>query len=55
MSDETKKVLILLGMILYVISPMDCLPGPLDDIIVVIAGLIASRKLTSRNHNDLDE
>ncbi|MDD5900626.1 MAG: hypothetical protein PUC73_07030 [Lachnospiraceae bacterium] len=37
------KVLILIGVALYVVSPIDLLPGPIDDAIVILLGL-ASRK-----------
>lgn len=37
------KALILVGIALYVVSPIDLLPGPIDDAIVILLGL-ASRK-----------
>ena len=37
------KGMILVLMILYIVSPLDACPGPLDDIIVLLIG-IASRK-----------
>jgi len=37
------KVLILIGVALYVVSPIDLLPGPIDDAIMILLGL-ASRK-----------
>lgn len=44
-----KQVLIIIFLILYVISPVDLLPGPFDDIIVTLLGLAASKKSSSRN------
>ena len=32
-------------MLLYIISPVDAFPGPIDDIVVAIAGLIVQRQL----------
>lgn len=52
MTNETKKMLILIGMIVYILSPVDCLPGPVDDIIVAIAGIITSRRLSAPRGND---
>lgn len=41
------KGMILLGIILYAISPIDVCPGPIDDVIVVLMGLAARKKLTA--------
>lgn len=42
MSDVAKGMLIIL-IILYVVSPVDFVPGPIDDAIVILLAL-ASRK-----------
>ena len=34
---------ILVLMILYIVSPIDACPGPIDDIIVLLIGLAASK------------
>ena len=39
---DTKKLLVLLFIIFYWISP-DLLPGPIDDIIVAMCALVANR------------
>ena len=44
MSGMTKGMLILL-MILYIISPIDLCPGPIDDLIVLLAGIAAQSNL----------
>ncbi len=44
MSDVAKGMLLVL-VILYVISPIDACPGPIDDIIVMFLGLAAQAKL----------
>lgn len=44
MSDKTYGVLILAAMVIYFISPVDLVPGPVDDLIVIVAGAIAARK-----------
>ena len=37
------KGMILVLMILYIVSPLDACPGPIDDIIVLLIGLAASK------------
>ena len=41
-SDE-RRFLVLLFVILYVLSPIDALPGPIDDIIVMALPFILNR------------
>lgn len=43
MNDVGKGMLIAL-MVLYVISPIDLLPGPVDDLLVILFGLAKVRK-----------
>lgn len=38
--NALKKVLMWLVVIAYAISPVDMLPGPVDDLLVIILGLI---------------
>ena len=45
MSDETMRILVLIFVILYVISPLDGCPGPIDDLIVIIMGFAARKRL----------
>lgn len=42
MSDVMKGMILIL-MILYIVSPIDACPGPIDDLIVLFIG-IAARK-----------
>lgn len=44
MKNNILKTLILLFVLLYVVSPVDAVPGPIDDVIVSIIGYISSRK-----------
>ena len=39
------KGLMLAFMIIYVISPVDAMPGPIDDIIVTLIGIAARNNL----------
>ena len=44
MNDIAKGMLVIL-MILYVLSPVDAMPGPVDDVIVALMGVaMMSRK-----------
>ena len=45
--NSVAKGMILVLMILYVLSPVDACPGPIDDIIVVLIGLAARKRLNN--------
>lgn len=42
MADFLKGVLVTLMIILYVVSPVDLFPGPVDDFILVILTIMGS-------------
>lgn len=42
MADFLKGVLVTLMIVLYIISPVDFFPGPVDDFILVILAIIGS-------------
>lgn len=42
MSDVAKGMILVL-MILYIVSPVDVYPGPIDDLIVLFVGLAARK------------
>lgn len=46
MNDVMKGMLIVL-VIIYVISPVDFVPGPVDDLIVILLGIAGQKKLES--------
>lgn len=41
--SNVAKGMILVLMILYIVSPIDACPGPIDDIIVLLIGLAARK------------
>ena len=43
MSDVAKGMLLVL-VVLYVLSPIDVCPGPVDDFLVILFGLAANKK-----------
>jgi len=44
------KGMLMVLVILYVISPLDVCPGPVDDLLVIILGLAARKRLTSEEN-----
>lgn len=47
--ENLKKILILIAVALYVLSPLDFMPGlPFDDLMVVIIGIYQIRSSTPR-------
>ncbi len=39
------KFIVFVGMLLYVVSPADLVPGPIDDAIVILSGMAMQRSL----------
>lgn len=46
--SDLGKVLILVLMIVYIVSPIDLCPGPIDDAIVLLLGLAARKGIEAR-------
>lgn len=44
--NNSMKTLILLVVLVYVISPIDAVPGPIDDVIVALLGMAARKHLS---------
>lgn len=42
------KGMIVVLMILYIVSPVDACPGPIDDIVVLLIGLAASKRIGNK-------
>ena len=53
MNKGLLKVLIILGVLAYAISPIDAFPGPIDDLIVIILGVVANRRIAARKEADV--
>lgn len=41
------KGMILALMVLYIVSPVDACPGPIDDLLVLIIGLAAQKRMNA--------
>jgi len=54
MSDFV-KVLFCVVIIVYVFSPIDCIPGPIDDILVILLGYVVNRKTETVQRPELPE
>lgn len=44
--------LILIAVVIYIISPLDLVPGPIDDVILAIVTLFARKRLTEKEENE---
>lgn len=44
MNDKLLKYLILAALVVYVVSPVDLLPGPVDDVIAILLYLASNKK-----------
>ena len=45
--NNLSKGMIIALMILYIVSPIDACPGPIDDIIVLLMGIAATKNKKS--------
>ncbi len=43
------KVLIAIIVLVYIVSPIDIAPGPIDDIIVLLLGLASQKRLLDKD------
>ena len=48
------RTLILIFMIVYILSPVDAYPGPIDDIVVLIIGMALRKALKKDTYADDD-
>lgn len=46
--NQILKILLIVFVIIYVVSPLDMVPGPIDDVIVAILGIAAQKAITDR-------
>ncbi len=44
--NRLTKVLVLVFMALYVVSPIDACPGPIDDLILVLLSIAAQKRMS---------
>ena len=46
---DNKKLIFLILSIIYIISPIDFVPGPIDDVILAICTIVANTRNTGRS------
>ncbi len=46
--SDMKKVVLIGAILLYIVSPVDLMPGPLDDILVTLISIAARKKILGR-------
>ena len=52
MTKEMKGMMLVL-LIIYVISPVDLCPGPVDDLIAILIEVVAQRMIGRRNKSEV--
>ena len=45
MNYSALRLLIIVLVLLYIVSPVDAAPGPVDDVVVAVLGIAAHKKL----------
>ena len=43
--NDAMRVMILVLMVLYIVSPIDACPGPIDDLIILLIGIAAQKRV----------
>jgi uncharacterized membrane protein YkvA (DUF1232 family) len=51
--DGKFKFLLLVALILYVVSPVDLVPGPIDDIILCLAYVVTRRRIAAQKEPEI--
>lgn len=51
--DGKFKFLLLVALFLYVVSPVDLVPGPIDDIILCLAYVVTRKRISGRTESDV--
>lgn len=47
MNNNTLRTLLLIFLILYIASPIDACPGPIDDVIIAVMGIAARKRMSN--------
>lgn len=45
MNNKVAKTVLIIIMLIYILSPVDAMPGPIDDLVVLLLGYIAQNRL----------
>ena len=52
--NNVMKGIIIMAVIIYIVSPIDIAPGPIDDILVLLMGIAASKKISTDDYYEGD-
>lgn len=47
--NNLMKGLVIMAILMYIVSPVDAMPGPIDDIIVLLLGIASQKKLAEND------
>lgn len=47
--NDLMKGLVIMAILMYIVSPIDAAPGPIDDIIVLLLGLASRKQLVDND------
>lgn len=47
--NNLMKGLVIMAILMYIVSPVDAMPGPVDDIIVLLLGIASQKKLAEND------
>ena len=47
--NDLMKGLVIMAILMYIVSPIDAEPGPIDDIIVLLLGLASRKQLVDND------
>ena len=47
--NDLMKGLVIMAVLMYIVSPIDAAPGPIDDIIVLLLGLESRKQLADND------
>lgn len=47
--NDLMKGLVIMAILMYIVSPVDVVPGPVDDIIVLLLGIASQKKLAEND------
>lgn len=47
--NDLMKGLVIMAILMYIVSPIDTAPGPIDDIIVLLLGLASRKQLVDND------
>ena len=47
--NDFMKGLVMMAVLLYIVSPVAAMPGPFDDILVLLLGIAARKRLADNN------